>query len=323
MKEKELINEFFIPFHGLSLPKDVYKGIGDDAAVVSVGGELLAVSVDTMTEGVHFYSGIDPDDLGYRSIATAISDMAAMCATPRYVTLSLSIQSIEKNWMEKFIEGVKACIAQCDCYLVGGDTVKGALSIGVQVIGICGSNPIYRSGAKENDLVAVTGFLGGAKTALQFLGRSGEPSPDIKYVLGRYHRPSPRIQLAKKLNKYMNSAIDISDGLVTDIGEIASQSKKKINLIKESVPIDPKISALVTKDTATENALAGGDDYEIAFTFNSEHLDKIDKIGREANIPITVIGTVEKGHGVSVLSESGGVFNHYALQGFDHFKSRA
>ena len=323
MKEKELINKFFIPFHGLNLPEDVHKGIGDDAAVVSVGGELLAVSVDTMTEGVHFYPGIDPEDLGYRSIATAISDMAAMSATPRYVTLSLSIQSIETAWMKKFIKGVKACIVQSDCYLVGGDTVKGALSIAVQVVGICGSKPIYRSGAKENDLVAVTGFLGGAKTALPFLGRDGELSPDIKYVLHRYHRPSPRIGLAKELNKYMNSAIDISDGLITDIGQIAKQSKKKINLIKERVPIDPKILALVTREIATENALAGGDDYEIAFTFDKEYLDKIDKIGNEANIPITVIGTVEKGLGVSVLNESGGIFNQYRSQGFDHFNSRA
>ena len=94
MKEKELINEFFIPFHGLSYPEQVLKGIGDDAAVVSVGGELLAISVDTMTEGVHFYPGIDPEDLGYRSIAAAISDMAAMSATPRYITVSLSIKSI-------------------------------------------------------------------------------------------------------------------------------------------------------------------------------------------------------------------------------------
>ena len=130
MKEKELINDFFIPFHGLSHPEDVHKGIGDDAAVVSVGGKLLAVSVDTMTEGVHFYSGIDPEDLGYRSIAAAISDMAAMSATPRYVTVSLSIQSIEKNWMEKFIKGIKACIVQYDCYLVGGDTVKELCRLG-------------------------------------------------------------------------------------------------------------------------------------------------------------------------------------------------
>ena len=100
------------------------------------------------------------------------------------------------------------------------------MSIGVQVIGICESQPIYRNGAKENDLVAVTGFLGGAKTALSFLGHEDELSPDIKYVLQRYHRPSPRIDLAKKLNKYLNSAIDISDGLVSDIGHIASQSRK-------------------------------------------------------------------------------------------------
>lgn len=322
MKEKELINKFFIPFHGLSYPEHVLKGIGDDAAVVSVGGELLAVSVDTMTEGVHFYPGIDPEDLGYRSIATAISDMAAMSATPRYITVSLSIESIEKSWIEKFIKGVKACIVQCDCYLVGGDTVKGALSIGVQVMGVCESQPIYRSGAKENDLVAVTGFLGAAKTALPFLGRRGELSPDIKYVLQKYHRPSPRIDLSKKLNKYMNSAIDISDGLVSDIGHIASQSKKKINLIKESVPIDPKILALVTEKTATENALAGGDDYEIAFTFNKEYLEQVNKIGSALNVPITVIGTVGQGLGVSVLSESGELFNDYASLGFDHFRPR-
>ncbi len=319
MKEKELINEFFIPFHDRNYSKDVHKGIGDDAAVVSVGDKLLAVSVDTMTEGIHFYPGIDPEDLGYRSVAAAISDMAAMSATPKYVTLSLSIQSIDNKWMEKFIKGVKACIVQCDCYLVGGDTVKGALSIGVQVIGICESQPIYRSGAKENDLVAVTGFLGGAKTALPFLGRCDELSPDIKYVLQRYHRPSPRIDLAKKLNKYMNSAIDISDGLVSDIEHIAIQSRKKIVLIKESVPIDPKILALVTKETAAENALAGGDDYEVAFTFSREYLDKVNKIGIAANIPITVIGTVEKGLGVNVMSESGEVFDHNASQGFDHF----
>ena len=319
MKEKELINDFFIPFHGMSHPEDVHKGIGDDAAVVSVGGKLLAVSVDTMTEGVHFYSGIDPEDLGYRSIAAAISDMAAMSATPRYVTVSLSIQSIEQNWMEKFIEGIKACIVQYDCYLVGGDTVKGAMSIGVQVIGICESQPIYRNGAKENDLVAVTGFLGGAKTALSFLGHEDELSPDIKYVLQRYHRPSPRIDLAKKLNKYLNSAIDISDGLVSDIGHIASQSRKKISLIKEDVPIDPKILSLVTEETAAENALAGGDDYEIAFTFSRAYLNEVNKIGIAANVPITVIGTVEEGLGVNVMSKSGEVLDHHASQGFDHF----
>lgn len=319
MKEKELIDKFFIPFHNSALPNDIKKGVGDDAAVLSIGGKNLAVSVDTMSEGTHFYPDIAPEDLGFRSVGAALSDMAAMSAIPKYVTLSLSLQKIETQWIEKFVVGVKACLGQFNCHLIGGDTIKGPLSVSVQVIGICEFKPVYRSRAKEDDLVAVSGWLGAAKTALSFVGKNSNQNKDIEHVLGRYHRPSPRITLGRALAKYMTSAIDISDGLFSDIGHIAFQSKKKITLYLQDIPIDPIILRLVNEKEATFNALAGGDDYEIAFTFNRKHFEKIARIKKHLNIPITVIGTVEKGKGVRVLDKSGHPISDNLFRGFDHF----
>lgn len=319
MKEKELIDKFFIPFYNLDLPNDIKKAAGDDAAVLSVGGKNLAVSVDTMSKDTHFYADIAPYDLGFRSVGAALSDMAAMSATPKYVTLSLSLQRIETPWIEKFLGGVKACLDEFDCHLVGGDTVKGSLSVSVQVIGICEFKPIYRNSAEENDLVAVSGSLGAAKTALQFLDKNSSKNADIDHVLARYHRPSPRIALAKELAKYMTSAIDISDGLFSDIGQIACQSMKQITLFKQDIPIDPIILKLINEKEAILNALAGGDDYEVAFTFNRKYSKKIANIGKSLNIPITVIGTVEKGRGVRVLDERGVPIDESLIKGFDHF----
>ena len=319
MKEKEIIDKFFVSFHDSKLPSDIKKGVGDDAAILSVGNEMLAVSVDTVIEGVHFYPGITAENLGFRSVAVALSDMAAMCAVPKYITLSLSLEKAEFFWMDGFLSGVKSCLNQFDCYLVGGDTVKGPLSVSVQVIGVCELEPIYRSGAKEGELVAVTGFFGCAKTALSFLNKEKQKTSNIEYVLDKYHKPSPRINVASRLGGYISSAIDISDGLISDIGHIAQQSNKKINIFLEKIPIDPIILRLLSKEEAVRNALTGGDDYELAFTFNRKNLEDIEKIGKKFGIPITVIGAVESGQGVNVLDQNGNALNHSFKEGFAHF----
>lgn len=299
------------------------KGVGDDAAVINHGNYCSIVSTDLLLEGIHFDLSFFPlKHLGYKAIVVNLSDVYAMNAIPKQVTVSLGISS--KFSLEAIEELYAGMLLACNNYhidLVGGDTSasKQGLIISVTAIGEAKAEDIvYRNGAKEFDLLCVTGDLGGAYVGYQLLERekrvfiaSPENQPDIEgydYILERQLKPEARkdiIEMLKELDIRPTSMIDISDGLASEIFHLANQSKVGVSLFEEKIPIDP-----MTYNTAREmeldptlTALSGGEDYELLFTIKQADFEKI-----KNNPDITVIGHItDIKEGLKMISKSGNV----------------
>jgi thiamine-monophosphate kinase len=302
-------------------------GVGDDAAVIKNGDVCTVVSTDLLLEGVHFDLSFFPlKHLGYKAIVANLSDIYAMNATPKQVTISLGVSS--KFSLEAIEELYAGMLLACEKYnvdIVGGDTSSSrqGLLISITAIGEAKQEDIvYRSGAKEFDLLCVSGDLGGAYMGFQVLERekrvfidNPEQQPDIDgydYILERQLKPEARqdiIEMLKGLSIKPTSMIDISDGLASEIFHLASKSNVGANLFEEKIPIDP-----MTYNTAREldldptlTALSGGEDYELLFTIKQEDFDKI-----KNNPDITVIGHItDVKEGVHMISKSG---NKHALK---------
>ncbi len=303
------------------------KGVGDDAAVLHHENKRTVVSTDLLLEGVHFDLSYFPlKHLGYKAIVVNLSDIYAMNATPKQVTVSIGVSS--KFSLEAIEDLYAGMLLACNRYevdLVGGDTSssKQGLVISVTAIGEANeSDLVYRDGAKPNDLLCVTGDLGGAYIGFQLLERekrvflsNPEVQPDLEgkdYIVERQLKPEARkdiIQLFKDIDVKPTSMIDISDGLASEIMHLCSKSKVGMNLHEEKIPIDPQ-----TYETArdfdldpTLTALSGGEDYELLFTVSQADFDKI-----KSQPDITIIGYVtEASEGINMISKSG---NKHALK---------
>ncbi|MCU0442411.1 MAG: thiamine-phosphate kinase [Bacteroidia bacterium] len=303
------------------------KGVGDDAAVVKHGDNCSVITTDLLLEGIHFDLSFFPlKHLGYKAIVVNLSDVYAMNAIPKQVTVSLGISS--KFSLEAIEELYAGMLAACEKYqvdLVGGDTTasKQGLVISVTAIGEAKETDlVYRNGAKEFDLVCVSGDLGGAYTGFQLLERekrvfasNPEVQPDLDgydYILERQLKPEARkdiVELLKQLDVKPTSMIDISDGLASELFHLASQSNVGITLFEEKIPIDP-----MTYNTAREmeldptlTALSGGEDYELLFTIKQADYEKL-----KNNPDITIIGHVtDAKEGLHMISKSG---NKHALK---------
>ena len=226
LSEFELIEQVFKK-HCIETP-DVICGIGDDAAVIKVPPEMeLVLSMDTLVAGVHFSSDTKPQDLGYKALAVNLSDIAAMGAEPRWVILSMTLPDADQSWLEKFMAGFAELANKHAVNLVGGDLSRGPLSITIAIHGLVPEGKtIKRSGAKTGDLIYVTGTLGDAGLALKVLNEGLSIAKDHQtYIFDRLHRPSSRITTGLALREIASSAIDISDGLVADLGHILVASK--------------------------------------------------------------------------------------------------
>ncbi len=299
MDEFALIQKFFQPLQdgsSASASNDFLIKIGDDAAVWKGQGNL-AFSIDTLVEGVHFTSDIRPEDLGYRVLAVNLSDMAAMAAQPLFFTLAITLPRSDPEWLRRFASGLGELASQHNVLLVGGDTTCGPLTISVQIHGSC-PNPIKRSAALVSDDVYVTGYLGDAAAGLKlWLETKSEGVTDThQYLLQRFHRPTARVELATVLSPYLNSMLDVSDGLVSDLGHIAKTSDVDINIDTRLIPISHQLSSYFSEEEALKAALTGGDDYELAFTASSSYRSAIEEISNKFSIPVTRVGVVlEKG----------------------------
>ena len=317
MNEFEVIERFFAPFS--SARSDVVCGIGDDAAVVALDSEqYYALTVDTLVEGIHFPANMDPESLGYRAASVALSDMAAMASTPKFATLAITMPSVDESWLGGFCQGLRESLSAHDCLLIGGDTTKGPLVVTMQIIGSIAGDPLRRNGAKYGDIVAVSGCLGDARAALDFLHETKE-RPETNSILDRYFRPTPRIEFARKAREYIHSAIDVSDGLIADLGHVAKASGVQIEVISESLPLSASLKMLLPRDKALEYASVGGDDYELAFTLSPDNLMVVEEIGRKVGITVSSIGLVKRGAGVVCLGESGGHIDYGSKDGYKHF----
>ncbi len=294
-------------------------GGGDDCALLPPTALATAVSTDTLVSGVHFFPDVMPASLGHKVLAVNLSDLAAMGATPRAFTLALTLPRIDEPWLEAFASGLYALADEYDIELVGGDTTRGPLSITVTVMGeVDASLALRRDGAKPGDDMWVSGTLGGAALALEAI--RANQTDLLSKVIDRLERPIPRIALGQALKGVATAAIDISDGLIADLGHIAERSSLGASVYWREVPIH---AALARQETSVQQrcALSGGDDYELCFTASPQSREVISNISTSIGISLARVGamTAER-RDVRILDDAGNVVS-LAASGFDHFSN--
>ncbi|MBT5361407.1 MAG: thiamine-phosphate kinase [Gammaproteobacteria bacterium] len=307
--EFTLIREYFSGHP--SYHSDTVLGIGDDAALLQLPSDhQLVVSIDTMVEGVHFFPDVDPAALGHKLLAVNLSDLAAMGAEPRWATLALTLPESNPEWLKPFSEGLFALAQQHKVDLVGGDTTRGPLTLTLQVHGIVPrGKAITRAGAELGEQICVTETLGAAGYALQQL-QQGEEAIAIRHHL---ERPTPRIEVGLLLREHATAMIDLSDGLLADLGHITERSGVGAELDLEAIPVHPALSHLTT-DQQLNLALTAGDDYELCFTLPAELVEGVRQQLRAMNCKMSVVGEVQSGggcHGVERGNQWGVVFNTF------------
>ncbi len=314
--------------------KSTSTGIGDDAAVINKGKLETVLTTDMLIEGVHFDMVFTPlKHLGYKAVAVNVSDICAMNATPTQILVSIGMSSkYSLEAIEEIYDGIKHAAKIYKLDIIGGDitTNPAGLAISITAIGEAEKKDIvFRSGAKENDLIVVSGDLGGAYMGLNILKREKEvwasnPSiqPDLSgndYILERQLKPEARIDVIKLLNELKikpTSMIDISDGLASELIHLCKQSKKGCQLFEDKIPIDPTThkTALEFNINPTTCALNGGEDYELLFTVDLKDYDKI-----KTNPNFSVIGHINNAESGTNLITNGGNSTPLTAQGWDHF----
>jgi len=314
MSEFDLINKYFTR----STPS-AELGVGDDAALLRVAdGKELAISTDMLVSGTHFFPDADPFQLGHKTLAVNLSDLAAMGAVPRWATLSLSLPTVDEEWLKRFSEGFFTLADDNGVELVGGDTTRGPLNLCVTIMGeVPRGKALRRDGAQVGDDIWVSGKLGQAALGLANLQGKFKFYGEVRdECLKALHQPQPRVSLGLALRGIANSAIDISDGLLADLGHILERSNVGAELEVEALPI---VDDGVEKDVAQQCALAGGDDYELCFTAPESQRDVLMALAEQLKFPLTRIGhikaelgcVVRDGEGKAMKMEKGG-YDHFA-----------
>ena len=315
--------------------KRAVLGVGDDCALLQPApGMQLAVSSDMLVEGRHFFSDVNPAFLGHKALAVNLSDLAACGATPVAFTLALALPRADEAWLQGFSAGLWALADAHHCELVGGDTTQGPLNICITVFGeVPRGQALLRSGAQTGDDIYVSGTLGDARLALEMLrhaAASGQPaSAESAELLARarirLEQPTPRVALGQALRGIATAAIDISDGLTGDLGHILTASGKgatletsiAINLIAMDDRNTGAKAAFYTKNRL-EYVLAGGDDYELAFTAPVAARAAVTLAASRSNTPVTRIGRIESQPGLRLVDAQGRITSP-AFKSFDHF----
>lgn len=300
-------------------------GVGDDAALVAVAeGMQLVVSTDMSVAGTHFFHDAAPDDIGWKSLAVNISDMAAMGAQAKWATLAIALPEINENWLAEFSRGFFACADAFNIDLIGGDTTKGPLNISVTIMGeVPKSEALKRSGAQSGDDIWVSGTLGSAALALAHLqGKIKLESDVLQANIHELCRPMPRATLGLSLNGIATSCIDISDGLMADLGHILKASNLGALVDIERLPMSPYHLKNLHEPLIQQCVLAGGDDYELCFTAPPSKRDEIQMLSQQQNILLTCIASTYKSTGHTDIGVHA-MFKNKPLsllkQGFDHF----
>jgi thiamine-monophosphate kinase len=308
--------------------EDVRLGIGDDAALLAVpAGQILAVSTDTLVAGVHFPHSTRAFDVGWKSLAVNLSDLAAMGATPAWATLALTLPDADSQWVGQFADGFAALAGEFKLALVGGDTTQGPLSITVTVHGFVPDGAaLLRSSARVGDGVYVTGTLGDAAAGLRCLEQdknvSATPrsasSAACATLIERLDRPTPRVAQGLALRGRASACIDISDGLVADLGHICAASGVGAEVDVESLPASSALFGLFDASTRHALQLAGGDDYELCFTAGDTEAPSLLGDLARSGCGATRVGRIVAGRGVNPRDASGNAV--VVMQpGWEHF----
>ena len=307
-------------------------GVGDDSAIIQVPEtQDLVFSIDTQVEAIHFPVGAAADAIAQRAFRCAISDLAAMGASPLCFTLALTLPSADPAWLESFSRGLKNVAREFSCSLVGGDTTRGPLTITLQMHGTVPRNKaLRRDRAKVGDAVLVSGYLGNSAAYVELMREQqlGQKQYAHAEELFRqdYFYPQPRLILGKALLSHAHSAIDISDGLLADLGHICKASKVSADLWVDKLPLMPELLLTFGRDKALQLALAGGDDYQLCFTAPESKCRKIASLCEDMECPVTVIGRIiesadNKPAAVTCYHPDNTVVDtrSFATQGYSHF----
>lgn len=302
---------------------EVVLGIGDDAAVLDIPVDRqLVVSTDTLNVGIHFPAQTAPRDIGFKSLAVNLSDMAAMGAEPLAVNLSLVMPEEDPEWITGFTEGFLSLASQHQVQLIGGDTTRGPLSVSVTMLGLVSpGNILRRHTARAGDSIYVSGTLGDAGAAL--LGLMGElklNGPQQQRLYARLNRPQPRIELGRALAGIASACIDISDGLVADVGHLVESGDLGATLYVDQLPLSGQYREVFDLAGGWSLPLYGGDDYELCFTVADANLVKLQAIEKDHDIPLTCVGMIDSSPGVKLMMPDGST-SLAESKGYDHFRS--
>jgi thiamine-monophosphate kinase len=305
---------------------DVVLGIGDDAALLKPpAGQQLVACTDTLVAGVHFPQGTAPQDIGWKSLAANLSDLAAMGATPAWAMLALTLPKADRRFVEAFADGFAQLARAHAVNLVGGDTTQGPLSVTVSAFGFSPeSRALLRSGARVGDAVFVTGTLGDAAAALRLMQDSGlgtrDPSNEQarSELLLRLNRPEPRIAAGLALRDVASACIDVSDGLLADLGHICEASGMGAVVEADALPLSSAMLALFEADERRAFALSGGDDYELCFTASVDRADRIAADFARLGFGAARIGRIVAEAGVRVRDANGNAVEP-PRRGWQHF----
>ncbi|POP46745.1 thiamine-phosphate kinase [Superficieibacter electus] len=301
---------------------DVETGIGDDCALLNIPEkQTLAISTDTLVSGIHFLPDIDPADLAYKALAVNVSDLAAMGADPAWLTLALTLPEVNESWLAAFSDSLFEQLNYYDMQLIGGDTTRGPLSM---TLGIHGYVPLgralKRSGAKPGDWIYVTGTPGDSAAGLAILQDrlQVDDEADAAYLVKRHLRPTPRVLHGQALRDRASSAIDLSDGLISDLGHILKASGCGARLDLNAFPFSAPILRHVEPEQALRWALGGGEDYELCFTVPELNRGALDVALKHLGATFTCIGqVVPESEGVQFLRDGQPVV--FDWKGYDHF----
>ena len=319
MGEFELISRFFANCGAKR--SDAALGVGDDGAVLQVrDGYDLVVTTDTMVVGTHFFPDDDPRALGHKLVAVNVSDLAAMGAEPAWLSLALTLPAVEQAWLSAFAAGLGETADYYQCQLVGGDTTRGPMSLTMIAKGtVPRGKALTRSGAKVGDYIYVTGTLGDAALGLKLCQGLHEVSKKHQsHILQRFHYPSARVALGQALRNLASSAMDLSDGLYSDIQHILKRSNVGASIDVTRLPLSQALKDSCDTSTALQLALSGGEDYELLFTVPEARRGSLEVLLSPYGIPVTCIGRVTGVAGKLELKQGDQAFD-YQHQGFVHF----
>ncbi|RDF12102.1 thiamine-phosphate kinase [Haemophilus paraphrohaemolyticus] len=319
MGEFDLIKRYF---SRKSLQNEVILSVGDDCAITSISaGYQLAITTDTLVEGTHFLPSISPAALAYKSVAVNLSDLAAMGATPTWVSLALTLPEIKEAWLAEFSQSLFAILDRYSMSLIGGDTTKGPLSITLTAQGFLPENQgLFRHQAKVGDWIFVSGFLGDSAAGLDLLlqNRKIENESD-RYFIQRHLHPTPRVELGLALRAFSCCALDISDGLLADLGHILERSQVGAEIYLENLPLSHHLCTQYEQTQAEKFALTGGEDYELCFTVSEEKREEMEQVLRSQGIKVTCIGQILPATSGLNLLKNGKKMALPTHIGFDHF----
>ncbi|MBV1931550.1 MAG: thiamine-phosphate kinase [Porticoccaceae bacterium] len=302
----------------------VVQGIGDDCAVLSTDPDYeTVISTDTLISGVHFPENSDSRLIAQRALRVNLSDIAAMGGQPSAFLLALTLPELNETWLEGFSRGLREVSDTYSCPLVGGDTTRGPLSITISILGtVPRGRALFRSGAQVGDTIYVTGYLGDGAAGLGLLDvpiqGDGSEARSVDYLQKRYWQPDPRVSEGLILRDYASAAIDISDGLLADLGHILRASCVGAELTMASIPLSAPLIDTGTKKEAITLALTGGDDYELCFTVPIDKVAMLELKVREGLLSAFRIGEISAKEGLICRDGSGTVVD-FSDAGYQHF----